>query len=104
MVEKQADRQTEKRGEQASQSPARREQRPARRGAAAAQEVKRNPKSENQVIRYFQDTGDELRKVAWPSREEVIRLSLIVLVSMVITSIALGSLDWLFQFLQSLLV
>jgi len=61
-------------------------------------------KSRNPIIRYFQETREELRKVTWPSREEAWRLTLIVLGVTVAFMIFLGSLDFLFQKLASLLL
>mgnify|MGYP001439609732 CR=1 FL=1 len=69
-----------------------------------SQLVRKSSKSENRIIRYFQETREELRKVAWPDREEVIRLTLIVLGVTVTFSIFLGALDFVFQRLASLLV
>jgi preprotein translocase subunit SecE len=65
---------------------------------------KKGSKSDNTVVRYFQDTRDELRKVAWPSREETVRLTLIVLGTTLVFSIFLGALDFLFQRLAGLFV
>ncbi len=61
-------------------------------------------RSRNPIIRYFQETQTELRKVTWPTREETTRLTLIVLGFTLIAMLFLGSLDLLFQFLASLLV
>ena len=80
-------------------------ERPAERKPAAPRDiVRKSPKSNNAVIRYFQETGDELRKVSWPSREQAIRLSVIVLTTTAVSAIFLGLLDELFRFLSSLLV
>ena len=38
----------------------------------------------------------ELRKVTWPSREQVISSVKIVLISTIVVAIILGLLDWLF--------
>ena len=61
-------------------------------------------RSSNRLIRYFQDTRDELRKVTWPTREDTTRLTLIVLATTVIFSVVLGLLDFIFQRLSGLLV
>ena len=45
---------------------------------------------------YFQDTAEELRKVTWPTREETLRLTGIVLVVTVIASVLLGLISLLF--------
>jgi preprotein translocase subunit SecE len=66
--------------------------------------TRKSAKSDNAIIRYFQDTRDELRKVTWPEREEVVRLTLIVLVATITSSIFLGLADFIFQRLASLLV
>ncbi len=60
--------------------------------------------SQNAIIRYFQDTRDELRKVTWPTRQEVVRLTLIVLGTTLVFAILLGILDLLFRQLAALLV
>jgi preprotein translocase subunit SecE len=65
---------------------------------------RKGTKSRNPVIRYFQETGEELRKVTWPTRQQTIRLTLIVLGAMVAFIVFLGLLDMLFQQLASLLV
>jgi preprotein translocase subunit SecE len=39
---------------------------------------------------YFEGVGSELRKVAWPTREDTQRLTLIVIVVMIASAIALG--------------
>jgi preprotein translocase subunit SecE len=64
----------------------------------------RGGKSQNPIIRYFQETGDELRKVTWPTREQTIRLSTIVLVSTLAAAAFLGSFDLIFHELSLLLV
>ena len=76
-----------------------------RRSASSGRDSQRKgAKSNNPVIRYFQDTGEELRKVTWPTQNETIRLSVIVLGTTVAFAIFLGLLDLLFQQLVGLLV
>jgi preprotein translocase subunit SecE len=65
--------------------------------------ARKSAKSGSALIRYFQDTGDELKKVAWPSRETTIRLTLVVLGTSVAFALGLGLLDILFQRLAALL-
>jgi preprotein translocase subunit SecE len=90
----------EKPGEQQRQKTGAR-----RRPAVKKQEAApKSGKSRNKLIRYFQDTRDELRKVTWPSRQEAIRLTLIVLATTLTFSIALGFLDFIFQRLAGLLI
>lgn len=67
-------------------------------------ETRKSAKSDNAIIRYFQETRDELRKVTWPEQDEIIRLSTIVLVSTIAFAAFLGVLDFIFQRLAGLLV
>jgi preprotein translocase subunit SecE len=76
-----------------------------RRSSGGTREAPRKgTKSRNPIIRYFQDTREELRKVSWPTQDETIRLSVIVLGTTVAFAIFLGLLDLLFQQLVGLLV
>ena len=61
-------------------------------------------KSRNALVRYFQETREELRKVSWPPREETWRLTLIVLGTTTASMLFLGLMDFLFQKLSGLLV
>jgi len=79
------------------------EHKPAKR-AADKGEVRKGTKSDNAIIRYFQDTGEELRKVAWPTRDEGIQLSTIVLVATLVASLFLGSFDWIIQQIEALVL
>lgn len=45
---------------------------------------------------YFQGVRSELRKVAWPTTEDTRRLSIIVLITLVLTSLALGAISLAF--------
>jgi preprotein translocase subunit SecE len=45
---------------------------------------------------YFEGVRSELDKVVWPTREEIRRLTTIVLVTLVICSIALGTISFIF--------
>ncbi len=53
------------------------------------------------IIRFFQESYAELKKVTWPSREEVASSTKVVLISVVLIAIALGIVDFLlFQGMQ----
>jgi preprotein translocase subunit SecE len=54
-------------------------------------------KPDNVFVRYFKDTRAEIAKVTWPTREEGIRLTWVVLVVTVISAIVLFGLDSLFS-------
>jgi preprotein translocase subunit SecE len=47
------------------------------------------------IITFFQESFGELKKVTWPSREEVTASTKVVLVSTLIIAIALGIVDYL---------
>jgi preprotein translocase subunit SecE len=50
----------------------------------------------NRIQRYFRETMGELRKVTWPTRQEAINLTIIVLIVTFSMSALLGVLDFLF--------
>lgn len=53
---------------------------------------------------FLKEVKSEMKKVSWPSRQEVIRLTLIVIVSSVIVAVYIGGLDFVFTKLMALLV
>lgn len=56
------------------------------------------------VTNYLSEVREELSKVIWPKRAEVVRLTLIVLVISAIVGAYMGGLDWAFtKALESLL-
>ncbi len=65
---------------------------------------RKSAQSRNAIVRYFQETRDELRRVTWPTREEIVRLTLIVLGTTLAFAIFLGILDLVFRQLAALLV
>ncbi len=52
--------------------------------------------SDNPVVRYLRETRAELSKVSWPTRQEATNLTIIVLATVVVSSIILGSFDYVF--------
>ena len=47
-----------------------------------------------QIWGYFQDAQIEVRKVVWPTRQETVQTTLIVIVMVVLVAIILWLLDW----------
>ena len=47
-------------------------------------------------VQYLGEVRDEMRKVAWPKRPEVIRYSIVVVVTVIIYTALVGGLDALF--------
>lgn len=62
------------------------------------------PKKENRIVRYLRETRAELAKVTWPTREEALRLTGVVLATMVAFSLFLGVVDYVLSKLFALLV
>lgn len=67
---------------------------------AKAQAARRS----NLISRLLRETLGELRKVNWPSREEAIQLTIIVLAVLAASSLFLGALDYVFTSMFRLLV
>jgi len=61
-------------------------------------------RKENAIVRYFKETRAELRKVNWPTRRQAINLTLIVLAVTVFMAALLGTIDYLFAQLFSLII
>jgi preprotein translocase subunit SecE len=53
-------------------------------------------KKPNVIQKYYRETSGELRKVTWPTRQEALRLTMIVIVVMFGMAVILGLLDTLF--------
>lgn len=54
---------------------------------------------------FFQDVGNELKKVVWPTRETTVRLSAVVVATSAAIGVLLGMFDWVFtQIMQRFLV
>lgn len=58
----------------------------------------------NPVFKYLIESRDELKKVTWPKREELVRLTLVVLGISAATAIYLGVLDSLLSKLVTLVI
>jgi len=56
------------------------------------------------VVRYLSEVRTELSKVVWPKRQEVIKLTLMVIIISVIVGIYVGGLDFIFTRLLSTLL
>jgi preprotein translocase subunit SecE len=61
-------------------------------------------KEPNALVRYYRETVGELRKVVWPTREEALRLTGLVLLVIIVMSVILGFFDLVFAELIKLLV
>lgn len=55
-------------------------------------------------VNFLKETRDELKKVVWPTRDEVIRLTGVVILVSVIVGLFLGGADFILTKLIGLLV
>ncbi|MBN1179866.1 MAG: preprotein translocase subunit SecE [Anaerolineae bacterium] len=65
--------------------------------AKAKAKDQKKAKKENAIIRYIKDTRSELKKIKWPTREETVRLTQLVLVVTVVMGLFLWAMDVLFS-------
>lgn len=47
----------------------------------------------NKLVQYFIDSKAELKKVTWPTQQETIRASILVIVISIVTALFLGLID-----------
>src|SRR5262245_14277130 len=55
-------------------------------------------------IGFLRETQDELKKVVWPTRQEVIRLTVVVIAISVVIGLYIGGLDLVFSKLVELVI
>ena len=55
---------------------------------------KKNKKQRRSLIRFFRDVIGEVKKVTWPTRKELFKTTLAVIVFIVIFAIVVGFMDW----------
>jgi len=60
--------------------------------------------ADNRITRYFKEVRAEIRKVTWPSRQEVLRLSTIVVIVMVVMSAFMAIIDYAFSRLMQAII
>jgi preprotein translocase subunit SecE len=66
--------------------------------------AKRKKKKPNALQRFYRETVAELKKVTWPTREEAINLTRVVLLVIVAVSIFLGLVDFLVSRIFALII
>jgi preprotein translocase subunit SecE len=55
-------------------------------------------------VTFLKEVRDELKKVVWPTRDEVIRLTAVVIIVSLIVGFFLGGLDYIFTKLMALII
>jgi len=61
---------------------------------APARAVRQSRRERVGPVQYLREVRDEMRKVAWPSRPEVIRYSLIVTACVIVYMVFVGGIDF----------
>ncbi len=62
-----------------------------RQGSSAPPQERTGP------AQFLREVRGELRKVAWPSREETVNYSIVVLITIVLVTAMIYGLDWIFS-------
>lgn len=58
----------------------------------------------NAITNYIKGSSEELSKVVWPTKQQAIKLTIIVLVFCVLSAILFGALDYLFNLLYEFII
>lgn len=58
----------------------------------------------SKIISFFKEVKEELDKVAWPSREQTIRYTILVILVTLVSGGVLGGLDYLLTLLTTFLI
>lgn len=53
----------------------------------------------SKIVDFLRESKIELKKVTWPTKQEVIKYTLIVIIFSLITALFLGGLDFVFSFI-----
>lgn len=56
------------------------------------------------IITFFKEVQEELKKIVWPNREQTIRYTTLVIMVAVAVGIFLGALDYLLTLLTTFLI
>lgn len=49
----------------------------------------------SKITNYFVQSFNELKKVSWPKRQEIIKLTIIVIISTILAMLIIMGIDWL---------
>jgi preprotein translocase subunit SecE len=58
----------------------------------------------NKIQRFIKETVGELRKVSWPTRQEALRLTQIVIIVIFVMAVILGGLDYIYAQIFSVIL
>lgn len=62
------------------------------------------PKQKHSIVKYFKDARSEFKKVVWPSRKQVVNNTIVVIISLIVSGIAVWALDSAFGSLLMLIL
>jgi len=51
----------------------------------------------SRTVQFFRDVRNELRKVTWPSRDELKKATTVIVIFVAVLGLIIGWLDWLLQ-------
>ena len=74
------------------------------KAAAAAKAVAVKPKQKHSIVKYFKDARSEFKKVVWPSRKQVFNNTIVVIISLIVSGLAVWLLDTAFGSLLMLML
>ena len=55
-------------------------------------------------LKFLQETVDELKKVTWPKQQEVIRLTIVVILVSIMVGLFIGGLDFAFTKIMEVVI
>ncbi len=58
----------------------------------------------NRLVEYFKEVRAELRKVTWPARDEVVRMSAIVMLVLLVSSVFMAIVDYGFSWIMGIIL
>lgn len=67
-------------------------------------ENKNNAAKRNKAMKFFRETKSEMKKVCWPSKNQLVHNTVVILVFIIITTIILSLLDAGFEKILSFIV
>ena len=67
-------------------------------------ENKNTVAKKNKLVKFFKETKSEMKKVSWPTKEQLIHNTIIIMVFILITTAILSLLDAGFERLLSLII
>ena len=64
----------------------------------------KKPSIFSRLAKYFRDVAGEFKKVVWPTKQQVVRDCVVVLVTILVFAVVVWGLDALFGWLRNLLI